>query len=502
MNYPSLKKYSSFSALILVAGFALTGCEKYLDHLPDQRTQLNSGEKLSELLVSAYPSANYTTFCESMSDNVTDNFGMTTTDEVNTNSYAWRDVTAVNQDSPIYYWNGAYRAIAAANEVLKAIELAGNPSEYAPQKGEALVARAYAHFMLVSLFSKFYDPATAGTDPGVPYVEVPETVVWKDYERNTVTWVYDKIERDLLAGIPLIVDNYKVPSFHFTRKAAHAFAVRFYLFKKEYNQVVQHAGLAFPENNFESNMRDMNGRYAGFGSEEFAREYTRSTERANLLLAETVSWWARRFRQYRYSVTSPLLNSVIQGTVAGNLSAIRTWSLSSQSYYTRKTIENFVRTSINATTGTGYNIVPLFTTEEVLLSRAEAYAHLGQSENAMEDLNLYAKNRIRVADYNSSRVINTQKIKDYFFMETPDDEFTEAHLKDGLIRSCLQFRRAEFMHEGLRWFDILRYKIPVTHAVYEGASITLPADDARRLLQLPDEVKLSNIELNVRPEAD
>lgn len=497
-----MKKHKLLYSSLFLCSLLFTGCEKYLDQLPDQRTLLNNGDKLSELLVSAYPSANYITFCETMSDNITDNFGMSTTDEINTNSYAWQNVNGVGQDSPIYYWNNAYRAIAAANQVLEAIAAAGDPADYAAKKGEALVARAYSHFMLVSLFAKFYDPATANVDKGIPYVEVPETVVWKDYDRATVAEVYEKIERDLLQGLPLIVDNYKVPAFHFTRKAAHAFAVRFFLFKGDYNKVVTHAGLAFPEGNLEGNMRDMHVKYAAFGSEEFAREYTKSSERSNLLIAETSSWWARRFRQYRYSVTSPLLNSIIQGTVAGNLSAIRTWSISSQSYYTRKTLEHFVRTSINATTGVGYNMVPLFTSEEVLLSRAEALVYLGKYDEAMLDLNGYAKNRIKPADYNSTRVLSKATVKKYFYDALPEEEFTDAELKEGLIQSCLQFRRAEFVHEGLRWFDILRYKIPVTHAVYGGASISLPADDLRRVLQLPDEVKLSNIELNPRPVND
>lgn len=491
-----------YTITLCALALSFSSCEKYLDTLPDQRTILNNGEKLSELLVSAYPSGNYITFCEAMGDNVTDNFGMTTNDEINTNSYAWMDVNAVGQDSPIYYWNNAYRAIAAANEVLKAIQEAGDPASYASKKGEALVARAYAHFMLVSLFSKFYDPATASSDMGIPYVEVPETVVWKNYERNTVSAVYEKIERDLTAGLPLIVDNYKVPSYHFTRKAAHAFAVRFYLFKGDYPKVVAHAGHAFPEGNIEANMRDLNGKYAAFGSEEFARTYTQSTERANLLIAETTSWWARRFRQYRYSTTSALMNEITRNTVVGALTAIRTWSISSQSYYTRKSMEHFVRNSINATTGVGYNMVPLFTTEEVLLSRAEAYANLGQYEDAMNDLNGYAKNRIKPADYNGTRVIDKNKIRTFFYKDLTEDEFTDANLKAGLIQSCLQFRRAEFMHEGLRWFDILRHKIPVTHAVYNSASITLAPNDLRRVLQLPDEVRLSNIELNPRPSTD
>ena len=80
------------------------------------------------------------------------------------------------------------------------------------KKGEALVARAYSHFMLVNFFSKFYNEATAATDPGIPYVTEPETVSIKQYDRKTVMYVYDMIEKDFLEGLPLLDDNaYSVP---------------------------------------------------------------------------------------------------------------------------------------------------------------------------------------------------------------------------------------------------------------------------------------------------
>jgi hypothetical protein len=41
-----------------------------------------------------------------------------------------------------------------------------NPEAYSSQKGEALVARAYAHFMLVCLYSQFYDVASSNESMG------------------------------------------------------------------------------------------------------------------------------------------------------------------------------------------------------------------------------------------------------------------------------------------------------------------------------------------------
>lgn len=62
-------------------------------------------------------------------------------------------------------------------------------------------------------------------------MEEVETTVSPRYERGTLEEVYRKVERDLLEGIDLISDDsYSVPKYHFTRKAAYAFAARFYLY--------------------------------------------------------------------------------------------------------------------------------------------------------------------------------------------------------------------------------------------------------------------------------
>lgn len=95
----------------------------------------------------------------------------------------------------------------------------GNPTSLNPQKGEALLCRAYAHFLLANIFCEAYDPATAVAKLGIPYVTEPETTVTVSYERGTLAETYQKIEADLLEGLPLIEDNvYSVPKYHLTRK--------------------------------------------------------------------------------------------------------------------------------------------------------------------------------------------------------------------------------------------------------------------------------------------
>ena len=112
--------------------------------------------------------------------------------------------------------------------------------------------------MLASIFAKPYDPKTAKTDLGVPYVTTPENVPLRDYYRETLDKTYELIEKDLLEGIKLANDNIYNNStagelaykYHFTKSAAYAFAARFYQYRGLFNN---------PENSL-MNMVKMTGK--------------------------------------------------------------------------------------------------------------------------------------------------------------------------------------------------------------------------------------------------
>ena len=242
--------YYTLTGIVLTT----TSCKKYLEQTPDLRTQLNSTEKVAQLLVSAYPKADYLSFTENSSDNAEDKgpsteYRTTSASDSWEAAYFWRDFenggnTVGTTDN---YWNATYLAIASANNALDYIAEHPNDATLSPYKGEALVARAYAHFMLVSLYAKTYEVGGTNDSPGIPYVTKPETVVSGKYDRGTVASTFEKIEKDLTEGMPLLKNSaYKVPKFHFTSTAAHAFAARFYLFKGQYDKVIEHANIAFP----------------------------------------------------------------------------------------------------------------------------------------------------------------------------------------------------------------------------------------------------------------
>ena len=163
-----------------------------------------------------------------------------------------------------------------------------------------------------------------------------------------------------------------------------------------------------------------------------------------------------------------------------------------QGTYLPKYNEYFVRVTANANIGNGYNMISLFQTEEVLFNRAEAYVYKGDGTNALADLNTFLS--LRVSGYNP--VTHTLTIaKNNAFYNTTNSG-------GALLQTIIDFRRREFMHEGMRWFDILRYKIPVMHNVLgnDGKSTTvmLSATDNRRVLQIPQEVSLSGVPQNPR----
>ncbi|HVI47860.1 MAG TPA: RagB/SusD family nutrient uptake outer membrane protein [Chitinophaga sp.] len=476
-------------ALLVTAAALLGGCKKYLEQVPDSTwTDLSSPSKVSKLLGTAYPQATYIVMCESMSDNVADK--LTGTDErPNIDAFFFRDIQSVSQDSPEAYWEACYKAIAAANQALQACNKAADTAAYRAQRGEALVARAYAHFMLVNIFSKMYDPASAAVDPGIPYVTEPETVVIKKYDRKTVSYVYDMIEKDLQEGLPLINDvAYTVPRYHFNRSAAYAFATRFYLFRKDYAKARQFADRTFSNNDIATHIRPWNTKYSTMSPAQIFDLYASAADDANLLLVETVSNFGRNVGRYRYDLDYARQTQILGYNVTGGEWCYPIYYYGSQDYFVPKLTEYFVKSSVNATIGEAYVMTPLFTTEEVLFNRAEANAWLNNPDDVLKDLNLFASKRIRNYDPNVHE-ITLASIKEFYSI---------SDTRTALIRTILDFKRAEYVQEGMRWFDLMRYNAPITHRTGDGQVFELKPGDNRRVFQLPQSVTMSGLALNPR----
>ena len=297
-------KYLMYVLLALplggVGGGLLTSCNEYLDVLPDNRAALDSEEKITDLLISAYPETSYFFVAEMYSDNTDRNEkgkSYTAFSTLQEQAASWQDITDINQDSPYAIWGHYYKAIAAANNVIISINKLGNPKHLDPQRGEALLCRAYCHFVLGNLFCMPYSPKTCNQDLGITYITHAESEVSPVYDRGTMAQLYRNIAADIEAGVPLISDNlHNVVKYHFNKKAAYAFAARFYLYYMQddmsnLDKVIDYATRVFGDRPAEQ-LRDWQslGKITTTNGQR-GHSFVDAADKANLLILSTASYW-------------------------------------------------------------------------------------------------------------------------------------------------------------------------------------------------------------------
>ena len=494
-----------------------TSCDDYLSTQPDNRTQLDTPEKISQLLVSAYPAANYATLCELSSDNFVDNNSilpviLSSFERLDDQIFAWEPATAsTEQDSPSYVWQNCYGAISAANHALAAIavlQARDSTVDLNAQKGEALLCRAYSHFILVNVFSQAYKDETASVDDmGVPYATEAETVVQGKYTRESVTTVYAKIQKDIEDGIGLISDQkYSVPKYHFNKKAAAAFATRFFLYKRDYEKVISSAAEVLGADPTPM-MRDWNKNYGS--PTEIVYDYINSELSCNLLLMPTMSWLSRNFGT-RYGHNGDAMKGSTYGsgpTWSGMLPCFsgKLYISGQQDYgvFFPKCEEMFEYTDKIAGIGYAHIVRAEFTAEETLLCRAEALVYLNRIPEAVADLQVWNNSHM------ATSVLTESVIKNFYTASKPlfvkklnankmSSSFIVTAAQEPFIHCVLHFRRIETMFDGYRWFELKRYGIEIEHPIGRTRLEILAYDDYRRAIQLPEEVIAAGMVPNPR----
>lgn len=485
----------TFALLVLLS---ISSCDDSLSEIPDNRTQLDTPEKISELLVNAYPGASYMDLGETMSDNVGDG-EIGSVILKNQQSYNWEMQTETDIDSEAQYWDACYSAIAHANQALAAIEKLGAPVSLNPQKAEALLARAYSHFMLVSFWSQRYNPATSATDLGIPYITEPETQLLKKYTRNSVKEVFDFIEQDIEEGLKYVSNDYKEPKFHFNKVAAKAFASRFYLIKGDWDKVLE------VTQDIESKPVGKLKDYVTLSSLapqiQFI-EYGKSSQAANLLIVSSNSTNFRSYYQNNFYLT-PSKEQELFGNTTNPFN--KSWLYNaSYSYNSGKTCfapkfwEYFVYTNLTAQIGNTYTGIVLLSYDEFYLNRIEALIMKGRITEANTELEYFLATRTR--EYDPSVKLTEEVItKNYPVIA---DELTPYYamtpLQTSYVKAISEARRRDFVHEGLRWLDVKRFNIVVNHTAYGKPVNTLVKDDKRRALQIPLSASNHGIEKNPR----
>ncbi len=489
---------------ILVGIIALPSCNDFLDELPDNRVELSNKSDIEGLLANALPDGSFYSFTHSLSDNAGDAGITAFSNQVNEESFKFQDYASQGQDTPLFYWISCYESIANTNLAIEYIENLSTEEQkdYESLYGEALVARAYNHFMLVNIYCKHYEKETCKEDLGIPYVTKPEKEVLGKYTRGTVHSVYENILSDLTKGLPLLKDDFqKHPMFHFTNVSAHAFASRVYLYLGNWDKVISHSNHVLG-GNVSSQIRSWNDDYMKKTSSELEIFYSSSNEKSNLLIRCAMSNYGLYYKYQRYGLTENIKSSIFDVKLISN--GAYTYKFrgydNPDRYYMDKFKHLKKRISINADLGYGYMNHPLFTVEEVLFNYLEASVMKDRFTQTLSGLNDFFSKRVNniIFPYDPERNIVTEENIKTLFLSKGDNivpSYDVTARQKIFIKAILHARRAEFMFEGLRWFDIKRFNLPVIHIDANRNTFILESKDLRKAIQIPT----STISLGLTP---
>ena len=520
-------------SLMLASVAILASCSDQLDTLPDNRTTLDTPKKIAGLLVTAYPDRTPTLFNEWMSDN-TDYMGAQNSqgNRGGDQYFFWQEQTEGGNDSPEMVWMLYYEGVYKANEALAAIEDQGGPNNdiLRNSKGEALLIRAYDHFILANEFCRPYNGKTSTKDAGLYYATgiADFSAAAEQSNRGTVADVYEKIAADIEAGIPLLNDTYEVPKYHFNKQAAYAFATRFYLYYEKWEKAKEYADKLLGSNPAAS-LRDYRALQAMPLSKsdqavKSAEAYCSASADCNLLVQTSVSnagmalgpWLiSKRYTLTNYLSETELFNSNnIWGTSSNLIWKPFTVNSGENNFALLMKLPREFEVR-NTTTGSGYlrTLNVDFTMDEALLNRAEAEIMLGQNDAACADMTIWMKNF-----FNTNVTLTPTSVQTYFktvpyayadaakmvpsFKKHISPRFTidaEGSVQESLLQCLLNFRRIETVHQGMRWMDIRRYNIEIPRRLI-GANGKpsknldwLEKDDPRQVVQIPQSIREAGV---------
>ena len=471
-----LKVHRFAAVAALLSGAVLTtSCESFLDIQPvAQKPDINSydtADKVDATLLAAYnqlqDGAMYggqlQVLGELLGDNIDFNAIVGTGGDGEFRSRQFSIFTNPAAGT----WRNAYTAIFRANQAIEAVEKSKFTADAAISnriKGEGLFIRAISHFELLRLFAKPYSSAPA-TDPGVPLrirVVSSNEAANDRTARAPVGEVYAQVIADLQQAATLLPPaNGDRP----TTWAAKAYLARVYFEQNDFanadrlaTDVIANGGftLGTPPNAVTGPFRQqgLNARYSSVifqlvnfgvsdgagglrsaffnqGGSAFVRLPLNTSGADNIFNALRTEGGARYtelIRRDSATVRNP-----------DDIASTRPQSLK----YTGAD-----------TTGTGPGNVPVLRLQELLLTRAESRAELGQSDASVR------------ADLNAVRAAAGRPAN------------TTATGKAALQSAVRAERRVELVLEGDRFQQLRRLRLPSRGIAFNsGRLLPIPLDE-------------------------
>lgn len=430
--------------LLILTVLACSSCKKFLDVKPKG---IILPEKVGDYEAILNSPSLTKTFSINLLDFTDDNlnsFTATTTSPA-ANGYFWRPILTENELVSPDVWGPSYRCIYSANVIINGIPTATEGTDVQKQSitGEALVIRANCYLELLTVFAKAYNPATAGTDPGLPLV-TSTNVNDKAPARSSLKATLDQIIGDVTMAIPAL-PNSNVNRYRVTKYVAYGLLTRIYLYMADFANAKKYNDLALTAPHTLLNYNSYPPIPTALPISELSSEVL----------------WQR-------------------ASVSGSPSFML-YSTDLKNYFDNNDLRYQFLTIIN---NDGLVRAPLpgeynfgITFPEMYLTKAELLARQGQFNEAMAIVNLLRKNRVKTAAYVDQ---------------------SAATGEEALVK-VLAERRREGAYSGLRWFDMKRLdqegrmpevkRINTKTLTVEG---TLAPKSPNYTFEIPTRVKLFN----------
>lgn len=464
--------------LAVISMTCLASCGDFLEEVSQDEIKPSTAEDLKLLMnKDAYP---YQYTNDYYLDFLTDDMDCNGCDKTN-NTYVTylQNGSAIFQFNPEMFdgretfpeeansWQNLYEKIKGCNVVYDYMDkVSGSEKEKNALRGQVRFLRAYYYFKLVMIYGQAYtgqnvDPNTALGVPLILTMNVSDNFP----KRNTLKECYDQIENDFLEAETLLKENYTPDNvFRVGYNATEAMLSRFYLYKGEYDKVIEHANNAIKDGPSLTNIYTFKQTFGDNGVYD-----------SNVSTEAIWKYGGTNFNTYYsnemfsgkppYTVSDNLMNLYEEDDLRDSCYyAIGTDYTNYTNFYM------FTRKVGNQHRNYGAQGIRI---AEVYLNRAEAKIRLalnGGNQNylaeALSDLNTLRKTRFREGKYQNTNITDGKELLDF----------------------CLQERRREMaLEEGLRWFDIKRLGLAVEHTYIdtEGNSKLCKLEANSKLYALP-----------------
>ncbi|SEW49816.1 RagB/SusD family nutrient uptake outer membrane protein [Chitinophaga arvensicola] len=320
-------------------------------------------------------------------------------------------------------------------EVMKASD--GTDAQKNALRAEALMGRAWVHFLLVNLYGKPYNAATAATDLASPLFMTAD-VTQTTFTRATVKQLYDQIVADLNEAIPLLPETITNRA-RGAKPTAQALLGKVYVFMQQWDTalpLLQAFTTSLSRSTIKVGLYDYHKEFAANGT-FLPIDPMNGPNRLYADMDNEVAYMRSAARLYGAGLDGVVMSSQTAALFTTDDERLKFFS--TQTWLTGASYPSNMRRAW----GQSYANMGVTVTDIYLLI-AECKARLGQLPAAAEDLKNFRLTRVASSDAPVPTAIAGDKV--------------------ALVKFILEERIREFALTGNRWLDMRRISVEPSYA--------------------------------------